>query len=145
MKNENSRCACQGGTLTRFGRPIILFSLAEKPTHGYDLLQKIARTELWSDTQPDAAGIYRVLRDMEDHGLVRSHIDSDSKAGMGKRVFEITEEGRACMHNWVNTLEEYRRGIDQVIVHLREALAESPRPAIDNREASCCAHKAAER
>ena len=88
---------------------------------------------------------YTVFCDMEDHGLVRSHIDSDSKAGMGKRVFEITEEGRACMHNWVNTLEEYRRGIDQVIVHLREALAESPRPAIDNREASCCAHKAAER
>ena len=42
MKNENSKCACQGGTLTRFVQPIILFSLAETPDHGYDLLQKIA-------------------------------------------------------------------------------------------------------
>ncbi|MBP3312935.1 MAG: helix-turn-helix transcriptional regulator [Butyricicoccus sp.] len=140
MKNENSKCACQGGTLTRFVQPIILFSLAETPDHGYDLLQKIARTDLWHESPPDAAGVYRVLRDMEKRGLICSHIDPDSKAGMGKRVFEITDEGRACMRNWVDTLEQYRRGIDQVIVHLREALADhraaaAPEP---HAETSCC-------
>lgn len=135
MKNENAKCACQGGTLTRFVQPIILFSLAETPDHGYDLLQKIARTDLWNDAPPDAAGVYRVLRDMEKRGLIRSHIDPDSKAGMGKRVFEITPAGRACMGNWVETLENYRRGIDQVIVHLREALRDSAPAA---QTAACC-------
>ena len=141
MKSEPSKCACQGGTMTRFVQPIILFSLAETPDHGYDLLQKIARTDLWKDSAPDAAGVYRVLRDMEKRELIRSHIDPDSRAGMGKRVFEITETGRACMSNWVDTLEQYRRGIDQVIVHLREALSSAP-PS-DQVQASCCCGRAA--
>ena len=82
MKDENAKCACQGGTLTRFVQPIILFSLAEAPDHGYDLLQKIARTMLWNDSPPDAAGVYRVLRDMEKRGLIRSRLDPDSKTGV---------------------------------------------------------------
>lgn len=122
MKKENAKCACRGGTLTRFVQPIILFSLAEAPSHGYILLQKIAATELWRESPPDAAGVYRVLRDMEERGLIRSHIDMDAKAGIGRRVFEITDAGRDCMKNWVDTLENYRRGIDQIVVHLREVL-----------------------
>lgn len=152
MKNENSKCACQGGTLTRFVQPIILFSLAETPDHGYDLLQKIARTLLWKDCTPDAAGVYRVLRDMEKRGLIRSHIDPDSKAGMGKRVFEITADGRDCMKNWIETLEQYRRGIDQVIVHLREALEdtapvcadETPSDSSNKPSCCCCGSQAAD-
>ena len=77
MKDENAKCACQGGTLTRFVQPIILFSLAEAPDHGYDLLQKIARTMLWNDSPPDAAGVYRVLRDMEKRGLIRRERSSE--------------------------------------------------------------------
>ena len=68
MIEENAKCACQGATLTRFIQPILLFCLAETPDHGYNLLQKIAKTELWKDTPPDAAGVYRVLRDMEKRG-----------------------------------------------------------------------------
>lgn len=122
MENKSSKCACQGGTLARFIQPIILFSLAEAPDHGYDLVQKIGETELWKGAAPDATGVYRILREMEAKGLIRSHLDMDSKAGMGKRVFEITEAGRACMKNWVRTLERYRGGIDQIIEHLRDAL-----------------------
>lgn len=144
MKNENAKCACQGGTLTRFVQPIILFSLAEAPDHGYELLQKISKTDLWNDAPPDAAGVYRVLRDMEKRGLVCSHLDPDSKAGMGKRVFEISEEGRACMGNWVDTLEQYRRGIDQVIVHLREALNDRPAGQDSKASISCCCKKIAD-
>lgn len=141
MKNENPKCACQGGTLTRFVQPIILFTLADAPEHGYGLLQKIARTELWHDTPPDAAGVYRVLRDMESRGLIRSHMDTDSKAAMGKRVFEITPDGRDCMANWVETLETYRKGIDQVVVHLREALADHEIPAENSSGCCCCQSK----
>lgn len=141
MKSENPKCACQGGTLTRFVQPIILFSLADAPDHGYDLLQKIARTQLWQDAPPDAAGVYRVLRDMESRGLIRSHMDSASKAAIGKRVFEITDAGRICMKNWIETLEQYRRGIDEVILHLRESLSDPPVPdgvSSPTAENLCC-------
>ena len=97
MKNENVKCACQGATLTRFVQPIILFLLAESPDHGYELVKKIAHTALWEDTPPDATGVYRVLRDMERRGLICSSVTAESKAGMGKRVFAITDAGRSCM------------------------------------------------
>lgn len=73
---------------------------------------------------------------MEERGLILSHMTPDSKAGMGKRVFEITDAGRDCMRNWVETLEQYRRGIDQVIVHLREALPDDRQ--VQKKETSCC-------
>ncbi len=145
MIEENAKCACQGATLTRFIQPILLFCLAETPDHGYNLLQKIAKTELWKDTPPDAAGVYRVLRDMEKRGLVSSYIDPDSKAAREKRVFRITEDGLACMRHWVDTLEAYRRGIDQVIDCLREALDGQPvaQASESPNQASCCCGKPA--
>ena len=139
MDNENVKCACRGANLTRFVQPIILFLLAESPDHGYELIQKIAHTALWQETPPDPTGVYRVLRDMESRGLIRSDVTSASRAGMGKRIFSITDAGRACMANWTETLEDYRRGIDQVIVRLREALAKpSESPADQSAETSCC-------
>lgn len=139
----NEKCACRGSNLTRFLQPIILYSLAESPDHGYNLLQKIAATELWHDSTPDATGVYRVLRDMEKRNLIRSHMDSDSKAATGKRVFEITDEGRRCMSNWIETLEDYRRGIDRVISRLRSADADNPLPGepFENSAAPCCCKK----
>lgn len=133
----SGKCACEGGTLSRFIQPIILFSLAESPAHGYRLLEKIAQTELWRDMAPDSAGVYRVLRDMERRGLICSHLEQESKAGIGKRVFELTDQGRHCMFNWIQTLEQYQRGIDQVVVHLREALADSP----SQPDPSCCCNQ----
>ena len=144
MENENVKCACQGATLTRFVQPIILFLLAESPDHGYELMQKIAHTDLWQDTPPDATGVYRILRDMERRGLICSNVTADSKAGMGKRVFSITAAGRACLANWAETLEHYRCGIDQVIVRLHKALENQPEyPAGQLSDGSCCCGNAA--
>lgn len=134
MKGENAKCACRGGTLTRFVQPIILVSLAKSPDHGYRLLQKIAATELWKSSVPDAAGVYRILRDMEKRGLITSRTTENSKAGMGKRVFSITEAGWDCMKNWEHTLAEYRHGIDQVVGRLRETLAAAPPPSEAEQE-----------
>ncbi|MGN1410593.1 MAG: PadR family transcriptional regulator [Eubacteriales bacterium] len=144
MENENAKCACHGATLTRFVQPIILFSLSESPCHGYELTQKIAHTELWQDNPPDAAGVYRILRDMERRGLITSSVTADSKAGMGKRVFSITDSGRVCMANWAETLERYRSGIDEVIVRLHEALDSQPRVIESAKNVTCCCNSETE-
>ena len=122
--------------LTRFTQPIILYSLAQSPDHGYNLLERISETELWRDTEPDPAGVYRILRDMENRGLICSHMEQESRAGVGKRVFEITDAGRQCMQNWIETLEQYQRGINQVVVHLREASGNGVK-----QKNSCCCSK----
>lgn len=116
MKSASTRrCPCQGGTLVRFLQPIILSVLSEEPCHGYILLQKIARTRLWQDEAPDPAGVYRTLRDMESRGLIASHVDGQSRAGLDRKVFVLTEEGQACRQSWLHTLRQYREGLDEII------------------------------
>jgi DNA-binding PadR family transcriptional regulator len=69
-------------------RSAILALLAERPMHGYEMIQELeARTAgAW---RPSAGSIYPTLQLLEDEGLVRS-TERD-----GKRVFEITDAGRA--------------------------------------------------
>ena len=135
MNQNDPKCACRGGTLMRFVQPILLSLLSEAPDHGYNLVHRIGETALWQDAAPDAAGVYRVLRDMEARGLVQSHLDADSIAGMGKRVFAITDEGRTCMGNWLVTLRAYRDGVTDVIGRLEQALPDA------SAEGYCCQTK----
>src|SRR5262245_45884231 len=79
-----------GGPGVRRGnvRAAILALLAERPMHGYEMIQELeARTDgLW---RPSAGSIYPTLQLLEDEGLVSGE-DSD-----GKRRFSLTDAGRA--------------------------------------------------
>jgi DNA-binding PadR family transcriptional regulator len=69
-------------------RAAILALLAERPMHGYEMIQELeARTDgLW---RPSAGSIYPTLQLLEDEGLV-----SGEESG-GKRRFSLTDAGRA--------------------------------------------------
>ena len=80
MRNDAS-CPCEGSSLVGFIQPIILSLLGEGPCHGYILMQNIGRTRLWKDNKPDAAGVYRALKDMEARGLIRSQAIPPARPG----------------------------------------------------------------
>src|SRR5213079_3522103 len=69
-------------------RAAVLVLLAEEPRNGYGLMQEIERRSdgVW---RPSPGSVYPALQQLEDEGLVRS-TESD-----GRRVFELTEAGRA--------------------------------------------------
>lgn len=69
-------------------RIAILRLLAEKPMHGYQIIQELTeRTQgMW---QPSPGAIYPTLQQMEDEGLVQV------EEREGKKVYALTEEGRA--------------------------------------------------
>jgi len=69
-------------------RAAILALLAERPMHGYEMLQEVAaRThDLW---RPSPGSLYPALQLLEDQGLVRSVAED------GRRRFELTDEGRS--------------------------------------------------
>jgi DNA-binding PadR family transcriptional regulator len=69
-------------------RAAILALLAERPMHGYEMLQELAeRTHgLW---RPSPGSLYPALQYLEDEGLVQS-VTTD-----GRRRFELTDAGRA--------------------------------------------------
>src|SRR5919205_446393 len=57
-------------TLPRnFLRPCVLLLLRESPAHGYDLLERL---KAFGFPGSDPGGLYRMLRGLEDEGLVRS-------------------------------------------------------------------------
>src|ERR1700691_3069161 len=69
-------------------RAAILALLAERPMHGYEMLEELSRRtqELW---RPSPGSLYPALQLLEDQGLVRS-VTAD-----GRRRFELTADGRA--------------------------------------------------
>jgi len=118
---EWEECPCAGRNLERFLQPAILAVLAEGPVHGYRIVQALGQMPALGRRQPDAAGVYRFLKAMEDRGLVTSEWDL-SEAGPAKRLFDLSSEGKACLSRWAATLEEYRFHIGQLIQSLRRAM-----------------------
>lgn len=79
-----------GGMRVRRGhiRTLLLTSLLDGPGHGYELMQRleVKTGGMW---RPSPGSVYPTLQLLEDEGLVRS------QPREGKRVYEITDEGRA--------------------------------------------------
>ena len=69
-------------------RAAALVLLSEGPRNGYQLMQEIENRSggLW---RPSPGSMYPVLQQLEDEGLVRPG------GTEGRRVFELTDEGRA--------------------------------------------------
>lgn len=80
-------------------RLALLSLLAEGPRHGYDLMKGLE--ERSHGTYRASAGtVYPTLQQLEDEGLVRSQ-PSD-----GKRVFSLTDAGRAELDREAEAVEE---------------------------------------
>jgi DNA-binding PadR family transcriptional regulator len=69
-------------------RTALLAILAEEPGHGYEVMQRLEEKSggAW---RPSPGSVYPTLQQLQDEGLVTS-TERD-----GKRVFELTEAGRA--------------------------------------------------
>jgi DNA-binding PadR family transcriptional regulator len=69
-------------------RAAILVLLAEKPSHGYQIIQELERRSdgAW---RASPGSVYPTLQQLEDEGLVRA-VQADG----GRRVFELTDAGR---------------------------------------------------
>jgi len=114
-----SQCPCTGKTLAKIVQPAVLAVLAEQPLHGYLIVQRLSEMMMFNGESPDPAGVYRVLRSMDQRGLVTSSWDL-GKAGPAKRRFTLTASGRACLKQWAQTLEHYARSIEDLLAMIRE-------------------------
>lgn len=107
-------CPCVGRNLDKLVQPAILALLAEEPLHGYALAERIGEMPVCREEVPNPTGIYRFLTGMQRRGLVSSRWDS-AERGPNRKVYQITDSGRACLEQWIDVLQEYRRGIDVLI------------------------------
>lgn len=107
-------CPCAGKTLNKLVRPAILTVLARSPLHGYGIVQEASEMPTFSGEKPDATGVYRCLKSMEDRGLVTSSWDLPD-AGPAKRAYTLTPEGNECLRRWIQTLDEHRQAIGKLL------------------------------
>lgn len=103
---QYSDCPCAGRNLDKLVQPAILTVLAREDLHGYMLVQRLAEMPMFRGQKPDATGVYRFLRQMEERELVTSTWDT-SETGPAKRLYRLTDTGRACLVRWVGTLTYY--------------------------------------
>jgi PadR family transcriptional regulator PadR len=111
-----------GGLPRNFLRPCLLLLLAEGPTHGYELLERV---QMFGLERHDPGGLYRALRAMEREGLVRSWWEA-SMAGPARRTYELTEEGLDWLRAWAGTLREVRRLLGRFLARYDALVSDDP-------------------
>ncbi len=98
-------------------RAAILALLAERPMHGYEMIQQIADRSngIW---RPSPGSVYPTLQLLADEGLIVA-----SETDGSKKLFELTDEGRKEAEK-IKTppWEEIAEGADPGHVNLRAAM-----------------------
>ena len=123
--NHFEGCACTGKTLTRLVRPAILAVLARENLHGYLILERLAERAMFNEQPADPAGIYRVLKSMEQEGLVHCAWDLQG-SGPARRQYALAARGRSCLEQWLGTLEDYFASVGELVDDIRRVLDTSP-------------------
>jgi PadR family transcriptional regulator PadR len=86
----------------RMVEPALLLFLAENNSHGYTLLEQLDEIGI-RDLHPSM--VYRQLRQMEDSGWIVSDWDKEDTQGPPRRVYALTEEGKAVLKYWSERLK----------------------------------------
>ncbi|WP_051342905.1 helix-turn-helix transcriptional regulator [Pseudonocardia spinosispora] len=82
-------------------QPCLLLLLRERSDHGYDLASRLRELNV---AEGDPGAVYRALRGLERHGLVRSTWHT-SDAGPARRTYQLTTEGIADLDRQAELLE----------------------------------------
>jgi DNA-binding PadR family transcriptional regulator len=83
---------------------MLLSLLAREPMSGYDLTARLKLKKRFVPFWPIShTQIYPALAQLEQQGLVRYHIVDQQGVRPNKKVYEITEEGRAALRQWVES------------------------------------------
>lgn len=101
------------GPQKQFMEPRLLHLIRKKPGYGYQLIEEMERLP-FPGPDPDSAAVYRMLRDLERRGMVRSEWLA-GESGPSKRMYYITPEGRKRLEAWVEAFRERVRMLNDFI------------------------------
>ena len=109
-----NHCSCSGRSLRRTVQPAVMAILAKEPVHGYRVAQRLGQLRMFRDHRPDHTGIYRLLKSLEEGGFAVSTWDL-ADSGPARRLYRLTEQGKACLAQWIQTLEDYKRALAELL------------------------------
>ena len=130
--DRQPRCRCRIGPgrfevrarIERFAEPAVLLLLAEGRSHGYQLAEDLEA--LLGEGRVDFGNLYRLLRSLEEEGLVASTW-SEEAPGPQKRIYGLTGEGAALLDAWAASLRARSDRINELLARY-EALAAPAQP-----------------
>jgi len=88
----------------RFVEPALLLLLRDRAMHGYELLERLPDLGSREGTV-DLGNLYRILRGLEDEGIVTSEWRGDLP-GPARRTYRLTDAGRRLLGAWAEALRE---------------------------------------
>ncbi len=125
-----------------FLQPCLLLLLAERADHGYELASRLRPLH---DGEGDSGGVYRALRGLEKHGLVRSEWRT-SDVGPARRTYHITSAGLALLAHQVGELQRTHEVLHVFLERYTDVAAPGRRdPAPARRATGAQAHAQAQR
>lgn len=81
----------------------LLLLLQLKPSHGYELIQRLNESD-FTTGEVDPATVYRHLRRMDKDQLVKSHWEA-GPSGPGRRLYTITNLGQGLLDQWAVSIK----------------------------------------
>jgi PadR family transcriptional regulator PadR len=111
------------GLPRNFLRPCLLLLIAEQPSHGYDLLERLGEIGY---QRAEPGGLYRTLRLMEQEGLIQSDWGT-SQVGPRRRTYWLSADGLDWLHAWAGSMRYTQRVLDGFLSRY-ETVAETGAP-----------------
>jgi poly-beta-hydroxybutyrate-responsive repressor len=88
----------------------LLLLLGQRPSHGYELIQRLNEAD-YKSGEADAATVYRNLRRMDKDGLIKSHWEI-GESGPGRRLYELTLQGEESLKVWAKYLAQQKTNLE---------------------------------
>lgn len=91
----------------------LLLLLGQRPSHGYELIQRLNETDFRSG-EADAATVYRNLRRMDKDGLIKSHWEV-GESGPGRRLYELSTQGKESLKVWAQYIDQQKSKLEHFL------------------------------
>ncbi|MGB9768040.1 MULTISPECIES: PadR family transcriptional regulator [Dictyoglomus] len=116
MKVKKCRTRITGLSPTFWLRAWIVISLSERELHGYELISSLS--EIFPNLlSPGIGGMgrgYRILKDLEEEGIIVSRWDLEG-TGPAKKVYRLTSEGERLREDIIKHIEEMQDYINKFL------------------------------
>jgi len=110
-KHSGQECCGKKQPMQRFMETSLLVLLAQQPGHGYSLSEQLND---FGFRDINASTLYRIMRKMDEGGWVSSSWEKGDK-GPQRRVYAITDIGRAALDEWIEVFKQRKSNIETLL------------------------------
>ena len=98
-------------------QPWLLLLLLQKPSHGYELMERLSQSDYISVTDPGL--LYRTLRQLEEEGMLQSSWDTEGQ-GPARRLYQVTPEGTEYLHAWAANIRQTQARLTRFLAEYKK-------------------------